>query len=922
MKQKNGQRNDEQLLHTKLEIPNLAHRIVRRVWLTDILQTKEEKHVSLIVAPAGYGKTTLLSEWISVATSGDNRFAWITLDSFDNSPFRFWSYIISAIKKAMPHLQFNSETLIQHGFDPLDFTRLIPFINEIGQQPYSINLILDDYHVITSDHIHRSVSYLIDHQPRNLHLILASRMKPPLPLTRLRTMSRFIEINAKNLSFTFDETRMYLSDVAKLNGVNRYASEIFKVTQGWIAGLQLAAIALTNKFDLRPNLLADLGTSNEFPDYFSEEVLSQQNSLTREFLLKTSILNDFCVDLCDFLLGIKDSQLIIDQLLEDNLFITPLDRHQSWYRWHPLFSRALNHQLEKDYPNEIPDLHRKAVQWLIENNYPDKAVVHTLSMNQMDKAAEIIDSLAMRAIINFDLSRLIHWINAIPDHFLEVRPSLGIYNATAFFLLGQYEMIEPNLQKSEKILVDLSSENQKEEEYNRLLWEIKAIRAAVVCIKGAPARGISLGEELIGDETKESSYYFGMLIHAMAFAHEILGELKMAVNYYDEGRRVGIENNFLYGYFHSSCAMAIARKKQGRLKDAAHLFKQALDFAIGLNLENATITLAQAGLLDIALEQNEKIAGDLAKKILTDFDKTIISESAWISHIMRCLVLVNFFVNQSDLDAAHQYFDLALSSYHDLVGAGLPIPPEVIDVRARVLRATAKQKGITKWFQSEDEFLNSTTFNTVPGQIATTKIQMSQNKNDEAVSILKGLLEDLKYTEFAGRMIEAKVLLALALYATQQKTLAFETIAEALRQGWEESYVRVFLEESAPMRDLLHEFLQSSQFTKNNSEDLELKSYIQTLIHALDNESSRNASLIIEKESRVMAILPIREALSSRENDVFRLLLKGKSSKEIAELLMISLNTTKTHIKNVYSKLGVHSQKKLIQRGEELGQTE
>ncbi len=913
--------HSESLLHTKLEIPNLAHRIVRRERLLDLLYNAPEQNVTLITAPAGYGKTTLLCEWLSVSSSPDNRFAWVTLDMFDNAPFRFWAYVITALKKVIPKMEFDLDALIQHGYEPSALTRLIPLSNEIGLQPVSINLILDDFHVITNDDIHKGVTYLIEHQPRNLHLILASRTKPPLHTTRIRTLGRLKEINAENLAFSLDETHIYLSELARMKNAEHHLNDIYKLTQGWVAGLQLAVLSRANTLDLSKNVLSDLGSSHEFPEYFSEEVLSQQDQPTQEFIIKTSILNDFCADLCDFLLGIKNSQGMIDFLIDAHLFITPLDSQRCWYRWHPLFSSALKHQLEKKYPDEVQNLHGKAMDWFIQNGFPDKAVLHALMINQMKKAAEIIDKSAMQAIINFDLSRLIHWINAIPDALLLQKPVLGIYQATAFFLLGQYHLIETKLVTTENILKQLLQDQIKPEESDSYYWEINAIRASVESISGDAKKGIAFGQKLIEDHTKEGNYYYGMLVHALGMGYERLGKLESAVETFNTARIIGITNHFQYGCFHSSSALAFVRKNQGRLHDAAAEFEQALDTALEYNLENATVTLAQAGLLEISLEQNKQDTDELARSILSNFDKTVISDSAWINHITRCLVLVNYFISKNDLDSAWHYFDKAALTYRNHLKAGFPILAEMIDVRVRLLRAEARQKGTSQFFQGEDEFLQTATFSTIAGKLARARVYLSQKKNAEAVTLLNGLLSDLKKTEFYARDLEARVLLALALYNKHNEQPAFQVLFDVLSDGAKEGYIRVFTDEGKPMKTLLSRFRKALPTFNKETGDAGLKAYIDDLLDRMEKTDRHDFPVLAKSIPEVSSILPMQEPLSEREQEVFHLLLQRKTKDEIAGILTISPNTTKTHIRNIYRKFDVHSQKLLIQRAEELGLT-
>ena len=663
------------LLHTKLEIPSLTARVLRRERLTSLFERPGEKKVTILSAGPGYGKTTLLGEWISRSSNPTFRTAWVTLDLFDNAPFRFWSYLIAAVKRSSPAIKFSEESLLVRGYDPLDFTRLIPLINEIGNLSTYLNLILDDYHVITDDKINKGVAYLIEHQPKNMHLIISSRTRPEIPLARLRTLGRAEEITSKDLSFSFIETRKYLTEMIKNKLSPDEIMEIYKNTEGWIAGLQMTAVTHQARHELQFERLRGIDDLASFPEYFSEEILENQGLAIQNFLLKTSILSEFSPDLCNTLLETENSQTIIDMLITQNLFIKPIDNQHTWYRYHPIFAWSLAKQLQKSNPTVISHLHGEALNWFLKNGFPEKAVIHALQSGHEDMAAEIIDNIAMLAIIDFDVIKLTHWINAIPDSLLSVRPRLGIFNSVACFLLGQYDIAQVNLKKTENVLENSILNNSNPEETQILYWEINAVRAAIEGIAGNHEKGFTDGNRLLQDTKMEENFVYAMLTHAMAIALEHKGQLSEAIRVYDLGRQYGLAYKYFYGYFHSSVALAHVNLKQGRLSDAKREFMQSLDFAIELNLENAAVSLAQTGLLEIALEQNNIPEADhLITEILINFDKTIFSESAWINHIDRCVAISDYFIYKNDLKKAKDYFDRALRCHHDYFSTISAVP--------------------------------------------------------------------------------------------------------------------------------------------------------------------------------------------------------------------------------------------------------
>lgn len=907
----------EALLLTKLEIPSITARVLRRSRLTDLFHRSGGKKVTILTAPAGYGKTTLLGEWYSLNSTQDNRFAWITLDQFDNAPFRFWSYVIAAIKRSYPIINFEAKDLIFHGYDPQDFTRLIPLLNQISRLPGILNLILDDYHTITDPLINDSIGYIIDHQPENLHLVIASRNRPNIPTARLRTLGRLQDINDQRLAFSFEETKKYLAEMMKKDLSSSQIVEIYENTEGWIAGLQMTAISHEVMHDFKSNRNQILIEKSSFPDYFSEEVLKKQPPAIQEFLLKTSLLNEFSPDLCNYLLERDDSRRIIDELIAQNLFIEPIDNNHQWYRYHPLFASSMVEKMRSADPEVIQTLHSKALNWFLSKKYPDRAVVHALRSGQEDRAVEIIDTIAMRAIINFDVIKLIHWINAIPDHFLLLRPRLGIYNAVAYFLLGQYDLGRANLVKVENAIKNTFSGDTANQEKQTLQWEIDAVRAAIEAIAGNHIKGLADGNRQLADTTKQDNFIYAMLTHALGIAYEMVGKLGEAVNVFATARQYGFIHNYFYGSFHSGVALADVLLKQGRLIESREEYNRALDFAIELNLEHATVSLAQASLMEIAIEQNNlPLADKLAGEILTNFDKTIISASVWINHIDRCAYLTNYFVRKNNLAKAKEYLESALTSYQDFLAAGTPMPTCLMEAFFRTARTESLINNAADWSKISTELLTPENLKSPAGRLFQARLDLIQGRQDQAIKLLAKLVDDYQKTEYEGQLLKALILYALSLHSSGKVQNAVAAIGKAVEIGAARGYARVFLEEGEDLRDLLCVFQGTSEAEAITTEH---PGYIEFLLKLLHAECMHQDSVNAQLEPEMTTLYLLQEPLSHRESEVIRMLVSGKSTKEIAEELMVSINTAKTHIKNVYRKFGVHSRNLLINRIKELG---
>jgi LuxR family maltose regulon positive regulatory protein len=484
-------------------------------------------------------------------------------------------------------------------------------------------------------------------------------------------------------------------------------------------------------------------------------------------------------------------------------------------------------------------------------------------------------------------------------------------------LLGLGDMSKVSLAKVETILSNSLPPIIEENEYKTIKWIIAAVRAGIDIIGGDRSKGVADGFALLQDKSKANNYVYGLLSHFIGVGLENLGLLSKALEVYETARNYGLTHNFFYGYFHSSVAMAHVILKQGRLNKAKEEFNNALGFAIELNLENATVSLTQTGLMEIALQQNNlAVIDSLANEILANFDKTIFSESVQVNHIERCVFLANYFVNRNDLKNARDFFDRALISHRDYSAAGSALPYDIVDTYLRIIRAEARKNGVKEWYTLASDFLDPVSLNTPEGRIMQASIYINQGTYSAAKDLLSNLVEELRQSEYGGHLAQALVLYALALHATSDKETAFIILEEVLQTGSSSGFVRVFLEEGEPMKSMICEY-----FKLDRSRAFELRNpgFLANLTRMLDLECSQKKDKTISTEPVMTSLHLLQEPLSERESEVLNMLLVGRSAKEIAELLMVSINTTKTHIKSIYRKFDVHSQKMLIERTADLG---
>ena len=437
------------LLATKLYIPPPRPQLVRRARLVVRLNDAMSRALTLISAPAGFGKTTLVIDWIAQT---DSTVAWVSLDENDNALARFFAYVAAALQAIKPGIGQTALALIQaQSAQPAAVdTALTMFLNEAAEIPHPFALILDDYHLIHSPPIHNAVAFLLDHLPPQMHLILIARADPPFTLARLRVRNQLIDLRAADLRFTIEEATAFLNDVMRLDISVDQVAALAERTEGWIAGLQLAALSMQGRDDVCGFIDAFAGSNRLVLNYLIEEVLQRQPEPTLEFLLQTSVLDRLSAPLCDAVTNRTDSQAMLENLEQANLFLIPLDDEGCWYRYHHLFADTLRARLAQSQPGLAPELHHRASAWFEKQHEADDAVRHALAAKEYDRTARLIESFELLMYAQNALPTLIHWIQALPQDFLQTRPNLAMLGAWTLLGTSRSEEAEQYLRVVER----------------------------------------------------------------------------------------------------------------------------------------------------------------------------------------------------------------------------------------------------------------------------------------------------------------------------------------------------------------------------------------------------------------------------------------------------------------------------------------
>ncbi len=904
------------LLGTKLAAPILRLSIVRRTRLTEMLWEGMQRRLTLIVAPAGYGKTTLMGEWLAAISATGWQVAWVSLDAYDNDALRFWSYVIAALQGIQPSFQISIQDISQGVCDSGDCTQLNPLINEIAAIPHQFSLVLDDYHEIQNASIHNSLGYFINHLPENCHLILSSRVMPPLPFSRLRARGQLVEVTAGDLSFTLDEAETFLSQVMNLEISWNEIVSLLNMTEGWIAGLQLAALSLRGHQDSR-NFIADFASRHRhILDYLTEEVLNHQDKATKDFLLESSVLGELSAPLCDASLGRKDSQEILSYLEQANLFIVPLDEHRRWYRYHALFADLLRIQLEQSQPERLPALHLAACSWLRDNHYPEKAVPHALAAGEVELAADIVESCAMQAIVQMDLAMVMQWFNRLSEGMVKKRPRLVVYHALVNVMVGKAEDLEEELDEIAVSLEQTLPGELPPEEIARLQRQIEAVRVAAACTQGDFSQGIRTSQKAIENLLPEDYFFLGLIEHYLAYAYQAAGWLTEGAAAQERACQNALSHDFHKEFVVSKSEKARFLRMQGHLGEAADAYRQAIDYADTYGVDLDVRIFPQAGLADILSEWNQVQAAD---KLLSEPAHYYLQVPAqaldWFYAVDACLAVARNRMLHAEFEDAARAIRIANKfgqAYHF-------IPDLLASVRAAQAQLWVAQGDLASaasWV-SRRELQARERPDALPAveRVAMARVYLALERPEQVHPVLAELLSELDGEQYGSILMEACALDALALWAQGASAPAIETASRAASLAEPQGRVRAFVDLGDAMKALLSAVLQSRKDGRPGQPPGPSRAYLERLLKQFNGPPARETPPA-EKPAREEPeiISPLVEALSDREVEVLALLSQGHSTGDIARALVISVNTAKAHIKSIYQKLDVHSRKEAIER--------
>ena len=845
--------------------------------------------LTLVSAPAGFGKTTVVAGWFT----DDASTAWLSLDSSDDEPIRFWTYVLAALSAAVPELSDDTISLLQVPGAPIE-AAIATLINDLETTAASVALVLDDYHVIANPEIHGSVAFLLEHLPPQVRLVIATRADPPLPLAALRARGELQEVRAADLRFTAGEATQYLNDAMAMTLTPADIAVLEARTEGWIAALQLAALSMQGRSDPGAFIAEFAGDDRFILDYLADEVLERQAPDVRSFLLETSILSRLTAPLCAAVTGSVDARAALEQLDRSNLFLVPLDDRRTWYRYHHLFGDVLRVRLLDEGADRVGLLHRRASDWYAANDDPQQAIVHALAGDDPARAAELIERVAPAMHRARQEARLRTWLEALPEDLYADRPVLTIILAGARMSTGDTTGVEGLLEQAESwVDSDRTPIAFDHDELARLPAMLSVYRAGLALLAGDTDGTILHATRVLDLVGPQELLQRGAAAALIGLAHWNRGDLDTARARYAESIACFEEGDYLPDLMGCSIALADIQLTQGRLGDAQHTFGSALHHAIDTPGLRGAADM-HVGLSLLAIERNDR---DTAAEHLRA-SAELGEHMGLPQHAYRWRVAAaRLHQAYGDLDAALDLLTEAEPRYNTDFSPRVR-PVTAMRVRVQVERghaAAGTRWAIDEHLAADDELTYVREFE----HLTLARVLLAQGTTESvelAVALLHRLLAAADEGHRSGTSIEALVLLARADHAAGRTIEASASIDEALVRVEGEGYVRTFLDEGPVVEEILRR---------------------------LTGAAGERAARLLGSGPTTAVRPPSRpvgpDELSDRELDVLRLLRSDLTGPDIARELHVSLNTLRTHTKHIYTKLGATNRREAITRAAELG---
>jgi len=892
---------DRQILRAKLYVPRGRPDAVPRPRLHERLDEGARRDLTLVSAPAGFGKTTLLADW---SRHSELPVAWVSLDERDDDPVRFLLYVVAAIGTI--HQDFGETTRAflsslqsREELEPV----LTALSNEILELPRDFVLVLDDYHAIRSETIHDALAFLLDYSPPPLHLIVAGRASPPLRLPKLRARGSLTELGAPDLRFTHEEAADFLGRTMGLDLAGERVATLEKGTEGWIAGLQLAAHALRGGEDDTGSVEAFAGSARHVFDYLADEVLSRQPDDVREFLLKTSVVETLSGPLCEALTDTPDGQEMLERLERTNLFLVPLDEGGRYYRYHHLFAAFLRERLGREHPDLILELHRRASLWEEADGCLSGAIEHALAAEDFGRAADLIEEETGVRRTYVDASLLLRWLGMLPDRLVRHRPQLCLLYAWALAHSGELEEAERRLLDTEEGLgLDAGASTAGLSNRERtMLGEICVIRARVSAMREDAPLTTEFCDRALDLLPEEELHLRCDVALDLGHANCSVGDIEAASEAFARAAATGRDADDLRTALFALRYQASLEISRGRLRVAEDLLLEGQRLAESRPEGVPSVAgMIHTGIGELLYERG---ALDEARRLLeTGIEHGRRSGEAKIL-VYGYVNLARVLMARGDAEGAHSLIRKA--------GELTPRWPLIWAWQARFYLVQGDVRSAARWAREYGATEDYASYPRHFERITMARVLLGEGKTDEALDSLGALLEDAVTQSRMAHEIELLALLALASEQRGATGEALGYLKRALALAEPEGFVRLFIDEGPPMAALLERMIREPQ--DDGSYAVTPDGYAGRLLEhfAVETAPSGNG------RSR-SSPAPGLEPLSEREVEVLALVAAGRSNAEIARELYLSVGTVKAHVHHIFGKLLVRNRSQAVARAREL----
>jgi LuxR family maltose regulon positive regulatory protein len=898
------------LLESKYRVPRPRATAIARPRVAERLDASSRSPLTVLSAPAGFGKTTVLTEWLATLGADGAAVAWLSLDQRDNDAPLFWTYVVTAMGAAVQDVGAAALGLLTSS-PPAVEPALDALLNDLGGLSTDLLLVLDDYHLVDAPEVHEGMTFLLEHQPPQLHVLLATRTDPPLPLARMRARGQLSELRAVDLRFTVEESAAYLTGPMGLRLSDGDVAALDGRTEGWIAALQLAALSMQGRSDVSGFIAGFAGDDRYVVDYLGEEVLARQSPGTREFLLQTSILERLTGPLCDAVTGRPGGKATLVALERANLFVVPLDDKRQWFRYHHLFADVLAAHLLDEQPERVAELHARASAWFETNGDTSQAIGHALAGGDSDRAADLMELALPTMLRDRREVELAHWVRALPDDVVRLRPVLGVGFVAALAQVSDFATVDKRLSDIERSLRQDEGGWPRQpppdlvvvdhDAYRSLPSNIHLYRAALSLAHGDLEGTVTQAREAMSLAPPDDALTRASASALQGLASLSAGDLADAHAAYMRTVEELTSVGFLADVLGCCITLGDIRRTQGRLGDALRTYQRALDLApsqAGAPLRGtADMHVGMAGVL---LERHDVPGAgehlDVSRR-LGDHIGLPQNPYRWRVAMARLRE------TEGDLDEALALLDEADRVYNGDYNPNVrPVPA----MRARLRLRRGELDEAEAWARDrhlapDDELSYLREFE----HVTLARLLLARHRRDrdaraleDALGLLERLLTAAQGGGRGGSVLEIQILQALAHQAGGNAPAALAGLQEAVALAQPEGYVRLFADEGPPMAGLLKALMRQPG----------APGYARRLLAATSrtehHDLSRPATLV--------------EPLSDRELDVLRLLGTDLDGPDIARALSVSLSTVRTHTRNIYAKLGVSSRRAAVRQAHDL----